>query len=111
MNNILGSLLYTSLLWEWYFVTENVPERCIPVLAFKWCRPVKHLVYQDTQSPPIHSTGMPAAFNYLWRNVFLSTDKRIGPEIGNTGLRVNSWESRRGVAASCGDHCGSTPGP
>lgn len=43
-----------------------------------------HLVYQNTQGPPIHGGSVATALNHLWRDILLCPNKRVCPEVGYT---------------------------
>ena len=89
---------------EWDFLPENVGECRIAVLALERRCAVQHLVYQDPQSPPIHSASVAAAFDNFWRNVFLRPHKRIRSEIGYTRFRIDRWQGRGTCAVLTHDH-------
>lgn len=85
---------------EWYFITENIGECRVSVLAFERRCSVKHFVYQNTQSPPVHSTGVAIALDDLRRDVLLRPYKGVGAEVGNAGLGVNRRQGSRRVSTA-----------
>lgn len=65
-------------------VAQDARERRVTVLALEWGGTKEHLVDQDSQSPPIYSTGVTAALDHFWCNVLFCSDERIRAEIGDT---------------------------
>lgn len=103
-----------TALWEWNLVPENVRKCRIPVLALERSRSIKHLVYQDTQSPPIYSTGMSASFDDFGCNVFLSTNKGVCSEVIDTRFGIDCrhvvWVVGNTAIARGHDHSGNSAG-
>lgn len=79
--DLLGHLWCTRAVWEGDLVPQDVRKSRVPVFALEWCCAVQHLVDENAQSPPVDCTSMPTALDYLWRNVFLCSNKRVCPEI------------------------------
>ncbi len=75
---------------EGYVVAENVGERSVSVLALERCGSEEHFVNKDSQSPPVHCTGMAATFDDFWGNVLLCANEGVCTEIGNAGFGINS---------------------
>ena len=73
--NLLRNLWRAGGLWEWYIVPKDIGKSSIPVLAFEWSSPEKHLIYQNTQSPPVNGARVAAAFDDFGGDVLLGSDK------------------------------------
>lgn len=74
---------------ERHLIPQDVGERCVSILALEWGRAVEHFIHEDTQGPPIHSTGVPAAFDNFRSNVFFGSNEGVSSEVGNAGFSVD----------------------
>jgi hypothetical protein len=87
--DLLGDVWRSIAFWERHFVSQDIRECGIPVLALERCGTEQHLIDQDTQCPPVHSACVSASLDHLWRNVFFCSNKRVRSEVRNTRLRVD----------------------
>lgn len=105
-----GDLRRVVAIWEWDLVFEDVLEGGVAVFAFEGCGSVEHFVDENTERPPIHCTGMTAAFDYFGSNVLLCSHEGIGAEVGNTGLGVYCRKVAAGGTMPSKNHGRSSAG-
>ena len=110
---LLGDIGSTTSFWEGNFVSEDIGECRIPVLALEWCSAEEHFVYQDTECPPVNRTRVSTALDHFWCNVLFSSDKGVGTEVSDTALRVDcrhvagvriAGDTATGVSTAGQDH-------
>ena len=80
------------MIWERNLISQDIGECGVAVLPLERRRPEQHLVHQDSQSPPINSTGVAIAFDDLRCDVFLSADKGVGSEVSHHRAGVDSLD-------------------
>ena len=96
-------------LGEGYFVTEDIGEGGISVLALERRGAEEHLVDQYAQCPPIDGAGVTIAPDHLGCDIFFGADKGIGSEICYTRFGVNERiRVRIGAVTAAEDHGRST---
>lgn len=84
---------------------KDVRKGRIPVLALERGGSVQHLVDENAQSPPVDSAGVAASLDHLRRDVLLSADKRVGPEVGDAGLGIDRGQRRGARSILANNHC------
>lgn len=76
------------MFWEWHIVTKDVGECLVSALALERSSAEEHLIYQYSQSPPIHRTRVATTFNNFRRDVFFRANEGICSKVGYAGLRI-----------------------
>lgn len=96
------------MLWERYFIAENIRECLIPAFAFEGCGAEEHFIDQYTERPPIDCTSMTATFNNFWCNIFFRTDERISSEVRYAGFGVDCGQGVRSGTVAANNHLWGT---
>lgn len=82
-ENLLGALSCARVIWKGHIVFQYVGEGSISVFALERRCPEKHLVYQNTKSPPINCTCVSISFDDLRGDVLFGTHERVCSKVSN----------------------------
>lgn len=73
--NILAGSRIAAAFWERDLVAENIRKGRVAILALERRRAEHHLVYQNTQGPPIDSTRVTTPLDDLGCNVLFGPNE------------------------------------
>lgn len=80
------------MIGEWDIFPKDIRKRGVAVFAFEGGCSVQHLIDQNSQSPPINRTSVPASLDHLGSNILLGSHEGIGSEIGDARLGVDGGQ-------------------